>query len=307
MNFFLCTSILHKTCYIIKLSYLIDCNSLCLHNFILFHIYIRQFIRRLKIFRSQLVLYAKLQVNNAVIGGKLFKISSSREPGQTRAAYKVQRFQQPPPKALPHVTRFKYLLYESTTPCVSFTHSYYWEPYNQTGKTNANPRYISVENYGYCYPKAAKSDYPVELKTNVFTYAIEMLGDILIICVFICLTLLLFYKIMDNLVFPRGVLLNYPDLLEKVYTSLKSGFNIILRPTLKNAFLESFCRFCLFKIQIGIESPIKHVTLLLKDKKWMRSKYCSVKNGSMKVHLYVSYVQKIKFVILFLEISSFTA
>lgn len=76
-----------------------------------------------------------------------------------------------------------------------------------------------MENYGYCSPKAAKSDNPVELKTNVFTYAIEMLGAILIICVIIWLTLLLYYKIMDNLVFPRGVLLNYPDLLGKVHTS----------------------------------------------------------------------------------------
>lgn len=95
----------------------------------------------------------------------------------------------------------------------------YWDPCNQTGKTNANPRYISVVNYGYCSPEAAKSDYPVELKTNVYTYAIEMLGAIFNICVFICLALLLYYKIINILVFPRGVLLNYPDLLEKVHTS----------------------------------------------------------------------------------------
>lgn len=75
-----------------------------------------------------------------------------------------------------------------------------------------------MENYGYCSPKAAKSDYPVELKTNVCIYAIEMYGTILIICVFICLTLLLYSKIMAILVFQRGVLLNYPYLFEKVHT-----------------------------------------------------------------------------------------
>lgn len=145
-------------------------------------------------------------------------MSSSREPGQTRAAYKVQRFQQPPPKALPHVTRFKYQLYESTTPCVSFTLSYYWEPCNQTRKTNANPRYISVENYGYRSPKAARSDYPVELKTKV-----PMLQKCQMhYCNYLCIYLFYsigYYKIMDILVFPRGVLLSYPDLLEKVHTS----------------------------------------------------------------------------------------